>query len=1096
MKKFTLLLVLSTLMFVGVAIAQKKLITGTVTSSLDKKPVVGATIAVKGTTTATLTDAEGKFEITVSPKDKTLVITFVGMKTKEIAIGTSNVIDVAMESDVFKLNELVVTAIGISREKEALGYSVQDVSGSEIARSHDENALNALNGKVAGVDVVNQSGAAGGSTYITVRGPSSITGDEQPLIVVDGVPIDNSMNVTGNPNLGLTNLNIAGVAWANRGIDINPEDIESISVLKGGAASALYGLRGANGVVVITTKKGKPSQGGKKYDVNYSFNVAFDRVNKLPGVQNEYAQGSKGKWLGPETKTRTSWGPRLDTMRYAKNNYLSNPATQDPYGFGYYDWNRQGIIVGEHSKYASSTPVLPFDNLHNFFKTGVTFNNALNIMGGNSDATYYFSMSNEVNNGIIPNNNFHKTTFKIAGESKLSDKFTASGSINFVNSGGTRIQQGSNLSGVMLGLLRTPPSFDNANGYSNPVNTPLAYQFPDGTERSYRGFGIYDNPWWTVNNNPFKDDVNREIGSTTFNYLPFDWLTITYRLGNDFYEDRRNGHIALGSGLLSTGEIQLDHYFNMDINSDLIATIKKDITKDFKTNIIIGQNMFQHQQTETFVEGDNLVLPNFYNMSNGSSFINTDYLTRKRTAAFYGDFGFSYQSLIFLDLTGRNEWSTTLPSNKNSFFFPSVSGAFVFTELDALKNKILPYGKIRASYAVTANDAPVYYTATPFSHAVFADGWTNGDAFPYNGIAGFERSAYLGNPNLKPEQASNFEIGAELKFYDNRAGIDINYYSKKDKDLILAVPVAPTTGYQYEDLNAGTMTNKGIELTLTGVPFKNKDFEWDVSFNLTTYKNKVVSLAPGVPNVYIGGFTDPQIRAVAGQPYGEIYGYDYAKDGAGNVIIDDKTGYPIALNSNQTDLGSTLPKYTFGFNNEFRYKNFYLSFLIDVRNGARTWDGTQGIMVALGTAAETANRGQSSVFSGVLGHYDANGNLVVDKNANGGEITNTKSAVLNQSWYGGLGGGFGGIDAPFIQKTDWVRLREITFGYNLSQNILKKIGFKSVLVYITGKNLWLKTPYQGVDPETNLFGAFNAQGFDYFNMPNTATIIIGVKVGI
>ena len=1102
MKKFTLLVVLLFLFLIGAVNAQRKL-SGTVTSSQDNKPVIGATVAVKGTTIGALTDVNGKFEIMVPEKEKTLVVSFVGLKTQDITIGTSNEINVALQPDILKLNTLVVTAIGISRETKALGYSVQDVNGTDIAQSHTDNVLNALTGKIAGVDVVNSSGAAGGASYITIRGPSSIQGDEQPLFVVDGVPIDNSMNISDNPDNGITNNNIAGVAWSNRGIDINPEDIESISVLKGGAASALYGLRGANGVVVITTKKGKPTVGGQKFSVNYSFNVSFESINKFPGMQDKYVQGSAGVWKGAETATRTSWGPAFSDVMYAAGPLKGS---QDPYNLGYYNWDKNGIIVmknnpdyaagGKYANIAHGGAVTPYDNVKNFFQTGTTYNNALSIMGGNSDAVYYFSLSNEKNNSIIPNNEFHKTTFKVSGESKFSSKFSTSGSINYINSGGTRLQQGSNLSGIMLGLLRTPPSFDNAGGYSDPVNSPGAYSFPDGSQRSFRGYGIYDNPFWSVNKNLFKDDVNRLIGSASFNYLPFDWLTVIYRIGNDFYQDKRNGHIAIGSGVATNGQIQLDNYFNMDINSDLIVNIRKEITKDIKTDITLGNNIYQHKNDRTFVQGDNLTLPDFYNITNASSVISRSLLDRKRTAAFYGDFGFSYKSMVFVNFTGRNEWSTTLPVDKNSFFFPSVSGGFVFTELEALKNKIMPFGKIRVSYAVIANDAFEYATATPFTNSVYADGWTTGISFPFNGASGFTRGATLGNPNLKPERAKSFEIGADLRFWENRGRLDISYYNKKSEDLIIQVPVAASTGYNYEWLNAASMSNKGIELSLTGVPVKLKDFEWDITFNYTSNVNKVLSLAPGVPNVYLGGFTDPQMRAVVGESYGTIYGYAFEKDSKGNVIIDDATGYPIAVASNQTAMGSTLPKFTIGLNNEFRYKDFYLSFLFDFRKGAKMWNGTQGILESLGTAANTENRGTSTVFSGVLGHYDDNGNLVINKDGNGNEIANTRTAVLDQGWYGGLGGGFGGEDETRVQKTDWVRLRQVTIGYTLNQNIVKKTGFKSIEVYITGKNLWLKTPYQGVDPETNLFGAFNAQGFDYFNMPNTKSVVIGLRVSI
>jgi TonB-linked SusC/RagA family outer membrane protein len=1029
------------------------------------------------------------------------VISFVGLKTQEVTIGASNEINIVMQPDILKLNELVVTGIGISRETKALGYSVQDVSGDVIARSHNDNVINSLNGKVAGVQVTSSTGAAGGSSYLTVRGPQSIEGSNQPLFVVDGVPIDNSQAYSGNPDDGTNNLT-NGVAYSNRAIDLNPEDIESVTVLKGGAASALYGLRGSNGVVVVTTKKGKPVVGGKKYSLNFSSSVTLDVVNKLPEMQDKWAQGSGGKWKGPETANRNSWGPLMDTMRYAETGYFTNAAAQDPYNLGYYNWDKNGILVGMHDAHATGKEVNAYDNNKDFFKTGTTFNNALSIAGGNADATYYFSLSSLKNNGIVPNNEFHKTTVKIGGETKFSTKVSASGSINYINSGGTRLQQGSNLSGVMLGLMRTPPSFDNSNGYSKedgwnkPYDHPEAYMFPDGSQRSFRGFGIYDNPFWSVNKNKFKDDVNRVIGVFQFNYLPLDWLSITYRLGNDFYSDRRNGHLALGSGEQALGRIQEDQHFNLDLNSDLLLNIKRDLTKDIQTNITLGNNMYQTKYQQLFVQYEGLSQPDFYHISNGSSGLAREIRDGKRTAAFYGDFGFSYRSMLFLNLTGRNEWSTTLPKGKNSFFFPSVSAGFVFTELDPLKNKILPFGKLRISYAITANDAPTFGTNTYFAPGYYGDGWTSGVSFPFNGTTAYQKDDILGNSDLKPEKMEAFEFGADFRFWENRARLDIAYYKNTNKDLILQVPVAGSSGYIVKVLNAATMENKGIELLASGTPVKTKDFDWTLTLNFSSNKNEVTKLAEGIDNVDLGGFVGSTVRAVKGQPYATIYGTQFMKDGNGNVIIDDEGtaatnphfGYPF-LSEEEAPYGSAQPDYTLGITNDFTYKDFTLSFLVDVRHGAYMWNGTRGIMYALGTHKDTEDRGTTTVFEGVKGHYLADGTLVTSG-------TNDISIVKGEKWYNGLGGGFGGPTEQFIEKTDWVRLREVTLAYNLSEKLVKKIGFQNISVFFTAKNLLLFTDYKGIDPETNLYGASNAQGLDYFNMPNTKSYILGLKVAL
>jgi len=1062
----------------------QKTITGKVTSKSDGSSLPGVAVLVKGKTTGTITDADGNYKLTVPEATTTLVFSFVGMTKQEVEIGTQTSINVVMETASTVLEGIVVTALGISKQEKALGYSVQQVSGDVISQSDNTNVVNSLGGKVAGVQVTNSSGAAGSSSYITIRGSHSVLGENQPLFIVDGVPIDNSQS-SSNGSL------VDGVALSNRAIDINPDDIAAISVLKGGAATALYGLRAANGVVMISTKKGKTT-GANKINVTYNSSVSFDKVNKLPEVQTKFGQGDGGQWLGPETKCSTSWGPKLDTCAYSNGPLAAN---QDPYNFGYYDWDKNGLIVGKNDPTSNGKAVTPYDNLKNFFQTGVSYNNDLSLSGGNESSTYYFSMSNSTSKGIIPLNTFDKTTVKIAGDTKLSKKISTSGSVNYINSGGYRIQQGSNMSGLMLGLLRTPVTFDNANGYSDPANTPDAYTFiKDGyvsQPRTYRGFGKYDNPYWTVNENPYRDDVNRIIGNFAVVYNPLEWLNFTYRLGNDWYTDKRKGDFAIGSAAFPTGQIMLDNQYNMDINSDFICNISRNITNDIKSNLTLGQNMYQTKFHQTYVQGDQLALPDFYNISNALTVQSKEFIDQKRTAAFYGDLGLDYKSMVFLDVTGREEWTTTL---SKPFFFPSASLGFVFTELPSLvKNSVLSFGKVRASYANVANDAPTLQSLNYYSSAAFLDGWTTGISFPFEGQTGYMIDPTLGNAGLKPEEMRSLEFGTELKFFKNRLGIDFTYYNNKNQNVILDVPVAGSSGYAAKLMNAATMVNKGIEAMLDVTPVKTKDWEWNMLFNFTKNNNMVVALAPGVDNVYIGGFTGSEIRAVVGQPYGEIYGTDWVKDGSGNIVInDDPTSSSYRqpmMSETEVSLGNTQAKWLLGITNTLKYKNVSLSFLVDIKAGGVMWNGTKGALDYFGTAKNTETRGDSIIMTGVQGHYDSHGTLIT----NG---TNTMYTIRDENWYTGVGGGFGGPTSQFVEKANWVRLRQITLSYSLGDNIVKKTGFKAISVYFTGKNLWLKTPYTGVDPETSLFGSHNAQGIDYFNMPSTKTFTFGIKLAI
>lgn len=1080
------------LLFTGITsvIAQGLVITGTITDT-EGEALPGVTVYEKGTTNGTITDVDGKYQLTVSPEGAILVCSFVGMRTQETDVAGRSLINIVMESESVSLEEVVVTAIGISREKKALGYSVQEVTGQSVSDSRNTNLINSLNGKVAGIQVTSSSGVAGSSSFITMRGYNSITQNNQPLFVVDGVPIDNTMSYSENPDNGINNLG-QGVAYSNRVIDLNPEDIQSVSVLKGGAATALYGLRAANGVVVITTKSGKV-KGDSKVNVSFSTSLVFDKVNKLPSLQDSYAQGTGGIWRGPHTFNRYSWGPNFDTL-YWDNNIQPDGVTpyDEPYMF-----DNHGRIVGESALNANQKAT-PYDNLSNFFETGVTSVSSLSLAGGTENASYFNSFSYSTTQGVVPNNNYEKYTFKISGDARLSNIFRISGSANYIKSGGNRIQQSSNLSGVMLGLLRTTPSFDNSNGLKDPVDNPAAYIFPDGSQRSYR-WGIYDNPYWTVNRNGFEDDVNRIIAMATIICDPASWISITYRLGNDFYIDRRKGYFAINSAQFPAGQVMEDHHTNWDINSDLLVNLKKSFN-DFNINVMLGNNIFQHYHQQIYAQGDNLSQPDFYNISNASSVINREIITEKRTAAFFGDIGLSYKSLVFVNFTGRNEWSTTLPKSKNSFFFPSVSAGFVFTELPALVDgKVLSFGKVRASYAIVANDAPEYSTGTYYAASYWNDGWTNGISFPFQGYTGFMNDDLLGNAVLRPEKMKSFEVGAELRFFVNRLSLDLTYFNNRNEDLILVVPLAGSSGYVAQTMNAGEMKNSGIEAILGGTPVKKNFWQWDLGINFAKVNNEVISLAEGVESVNLGGYTGSDIRAVEGMPYASIYGTQWIKDDQDQIIIDDRPtingepndhyGYPFQ-DEEEGALGSALPDWTMGINSNLSYKNFMFYFLFDIKQGGYLWNGTKGALYSFGMHEDTEDRGSTTVFDGVMGHPETNPDGTITYVTSG---PNSIEAIKDEAWYNGLGGGFAGPAEQFVEEASWVRLREVSLSYTFDE-LLKNTFIKSATLILSGKNLWLSTPYSGIDPETSTFGASNAQGIDYFNMPNTRSYMVTLKV--
>ena len=974
--------------------------------------------------------------------------------------------------DALLIDEVVVTALGISKQKKSLGYAVQDVNGDKINNSKSGNVLTSLTGRMAGVNITSSAGAAGASSYITIRGQNSITGNNQPLFVVDGIPIDNSMSSSGNPDDGINNLT-NGVAYSNRAIDLNPDDIESVSVLKGGAATALYGLRAGNGVVLITTKKGGSKDG--KMAVSVSTSVAFDQVNKLPERQMMYAQGNNGVY---GTTTTSSWGPKISDLRY-------DGATNYPR-----DLNGK-LVLATNAAAKADLLANAYDNAGNFFQTGLTTNNNLSLSGGNKETNFYLSIGNSTNKGIVPNNTFAKTSVKLSGETKLSTKLKISASANYVRSGGDRIQQGSNTSGVMLGLLRGTPTFDISNGHGKD-----GYKFEDSyiyaADGSPRRYASYDNPNWTVNKNILTDQVDRLLTYAALVYTPISNLTVSYRLGDDFYFDRRKGHTAIGSANIPGGQQEEDHHYNNDINSDLTINYNKELFSDFTANITLGHNMFQSYYQQLYTQGNDFVVPDFYHMSNTSSQIVRESIDKYRTAAIYADMQFAYKDMLYVGFTGRNEWSTTLPVANNSFFFPSASVGFVFTELPALKgNEILSFGKLRASYASIANHATPYNTENSFTSAGISDGWASGGSFPFNGVAGFVPSSGLANPTIKPESLLSREIGVELKLFNSRLNFDFTYYNNQNRDLLISVPLSGSTGYNSQYMNAATMENKGVELMASVVPVKTKDLNWLLSVNFTKNNNMVLSLAPGVTDIGLGGFTGSTINVVAGESYGSMFSTAFYKDSEGRVIINDDAssagyGYPIKDETSKS-LGKIAPDWTMGINNEITYKAFSFSFLFDIKKGGIMWNGTLSRMNGFGTSKETENRGEAVTFDGVKGHIDDNGNVVT------AGAVNDIASKYSQYYYQNIRGGASPAQEQNVEKTDWIRLRELSISYDFGK-VLKGNALKNLKVFATGRNLWLSTPYSGIDPETNLFGASNTQGLDYFNMPNTRSFVFGLKL--
>lgn len=1061
--------------------AQERIVSGKITAAEDGATLPGVNVILKGTTNGTVTDTQGNFRLSVPPDGGILLFSFIGLQTQEVVIGQRSVIDIQMVADVQQLTEVVVTAVGIEADKRELGYSVASVKPDEIVDSKETNFVSALSSKVPGVQVVSSSGSPGASANIRIRGSKSITSGNNPLFIVDGVPLDN--NEAGNGT--------GGVDQSNRMIDLNPNDIASVSILKGPAATALYGLRATNGAVVVTTKSG--SRG--KQVVTISSGVTVSEVNKLPEMQNTYAQGrprnfagypstSDGTYQGPETNEPYSWGPKIVDLEFA-NDIENSSGGRD--GYPGYVFDNNGILVAKGT--GNGIPARAYDQF-DFFKKGITLDNNFSVSGGNNLVNYYLSGGYLTQTGVVPSADFTRKTVKLNLETSLSEKFKVGLMANYVNSGGYRVQRGSNISGVMLGLLRTSPTFDNGNGKKgkDAVEDPSSYRLPDGKQRSYRN-GIYDNPYWTAAKNPFEDDVNRYFGNVNFSYLLNDWAKLSYKLGVDQYTDVRDNALDIGSAGQPNGTVINSAERSSDLNSDLLLILSPKISENIDFAATLGHNYFSQSSFTNTQTGIGLGEPGFFNIANASAVTSTQTWNRRRKiAGVFADVKVGFDNMIYLNISGRNDWSSTFEKDNNSFFYPAVSLGFVFTELLNLESSpVLSFGKLRASWGKVGNDAPIFSTATQFpSYTAAGDGFIGGLTSPIFGLPAYERSTVRGNPQLKPEFTSTTEFGAEFKLFNERIDLDVTYYNSLTDDAIINVTVPASTGFSTQLANAASIENKGWEISLGSTAIKTPEFEWGIDLLFNTFTNTVKELAPGVERVFLSGFTSTSSNAIGGQPFGVLFGSRWDRDEQGRIYIGND-GWPIKA-STDGPVGNPIPDWTGGVRNTFSWKGFSLSALIDIRQGGDIWAGTQGIIDYFGTSEQSAKDRtiKGHVFQGIRKSDGQVNTTPVDffpaPNTTGNLWDNNNNA-LNSIY--SVRYEFGGLSEPNVHDASWIRLREVTLRYKLPASLFTGAFIKTVNVSLSGRNLWLKTDFPGIDPETNLTGATNGVGLEYFNMPNT-----------
>ncbi|WP_074408998.1 MULTISPECIES: SusC/RagA family TonB-linked outer membrane protein [Aquimarina] len=1088
--KFSGILTLLLAFVVQFTFAQEKAISGTVTD--DKGlPLPGVNVIVKNTANGTQTDFDGKYTIQAT-QGAVLSFSYVGFDSKDVVVGDGNSINLQLSASASELEEVVITAQGLKRGKKAIGYALQQVDSEDIIESGSTNAVDALVGKAAGIQITRSSGSAGGGSRILVRGVTSLIGNNQPLIVIDGVR-------TNNETLS-TEGNTAGTAQSNRLMDLNTEDIKSLTVLKGAAATALYGTAGSTGVIVIETKKGNKDQ---RFSIDFTSQTTIDQVTSVFDLQNIFAQGSGGTYADPSTGASGSWGPRISDLEYSTNS--SHPNAPGASAFdsnGRYLYDPNGFLVprGTGNGQAANT----YDNVGDFFTTAVSTLHSLGVQGGAENSSYRFSTSYLDGEGVVPNELYDRFTASLAGDLQATEKLSFSTTLNYAKSDFQRVQQGSNTSGLLLGLLRTPASFDNSGGYGrDAVDTPAAYIFSNGNQRNYRGGGGYDNPYWTVNNTLRDEEVNRVYGSFKLNYQAHPWLNVGFNVGTDYTNDRRKQNFEINSRTQSSGQVIKDEFNTSIIDSYLNLTGSGEITTDFTLNYLVGANLFSFKRSRLNVSGTNLLFQNFLDLSNATDVTSFETLTRYRTLGVFGQIEFGWKDAIFITATGRNDWDTRLAGTGDnfdlgslSFFYPSVSSSIVFSEF-LPENDILTLGKLRGSWAQVGAPPPfAYLTSTSFEVDPIGDGWGNANSFPIVGQTGFELDNVRGNSSLTPEISETIEVGADLRFFNDRFGIDFTYYKRKTKDAILNASLPSSTGSTNVWLNAGRLTSDGIELVVDGTPVRNDNFTWNTQFNFTKSESVVDELAPGLERLFLAGFNSAGTYLVAGNPYGAIFGGAYLREGAGGanddglnipsgsvVINDDPTsseyGYQ-AVDPTQRSIGNPNPDFILGWKNSFSYKRINFSFLLDWRQGGDLWNGTAWALSFFGRSQITAETRQEAPapIQGVLSDGSAN-NIPV---------------VRDQSYWQSSLGGFGAVGEQFVQDGGWIRLREVGLSYSFPEKMFGGKFVKGGSIGVTGRNLWFTSDYEGIDPETSLTGTGNGQGFDYFNMPSTKSVIFKLSL--
>ena len=1057
--KLNVLLSLLLVIITQLSYSQERIVTGTVLDNAGL-PLPGASVLVKGTQSGTQTDFDGKFNIKATAS-QTLIFSYIGMKTQEKP-ANSTMLTVTLKDDAVELEGVVVTAFGIKRNPKDLGYSVTSVKSEEITENSEPDLIRSLSGKVAGVNVNISSGVAGAANQITIRGVNTFTGNTQPLIIVDGITYNNTSVTTSDQSLG-------GGAYESALSTLDPNDIASINILKSAAASALYGSRAVNGVIVITTKSGSSkSNKTNKSTVTFGSGVYFENIANLPDYQNKYGAGSNFKY---SESSNGSWGPAFGKAGSA------------------YNLNDDGTIptwapVLEVSPELG--PTVPYvakpNNVKDLFRTGLVVDNTLGFNYTGQDGSFNTTISNLNQDGYIPYNTYDRTSISIGGNFNLSDKFTVGANMSFSDTK----QVGGFFGDDSFSDEAVAPSFARTLFIARNWDLNLPFENPTTGESVTPNGRQFDHPMWSWKHDQITTNTNRTVAGVNLNYKFNEHISASYRMGYNKYDLSRKeirdlNSIAYGG----IGVLKTENFTNEDIESTLLINFNYQLKKDIGLSAIIGNNILQTTTSRTSYLGKEFIVPDIFTMKNVKNISSLyDEGDKKRNAGIFADLTFSYKDFLFINATGRNDFSSTLPVNNNSYFYPSISGSFILTDALNLKSDILTFAKLRGGYAKVGNDA-----AAEFLNSTLLIGDT------YNGNPVIGNNNYLSDQNIKPEFTQEYEIGADLEFYNKRIGLDISLYKKRTTDLITQVTVPVSSGFDFYKTNVGEMENKGIEIGLTLVPIKTQDFKWTLYSTFTKNTNKVTRIADGLDRSAID--IDQVGYIIKGEAFGTFYGTKFARDEKGNYLIDPSSG-GILADLTPGIIGDPNADFKMSFINTFKYKNISLRTQFDWKQGGDIHSSTLESYLGRGVTKDTEDREHTFIIPGYLGNTDGTPTL----DSNGQKIPNTTQITMNDLYFspGTNGNTFAinSVDEADVYDGTVFRLREISLTYDFPSKLLKKSFLEKASLSILGSNLWYFAPnvpkYTNFDPEVSSFGSNRLQGIEIAAAPTSKRL--GLKLNL